>query len=101
MFSWGVLKRGVPKWVRFLHWRPPYVHIFGTVPSLVNIFSLNFSIKLNLLGKVTLYFVFIQAAEAFLVCLLSDAYLCTIHAKRVTLQVRDIQLARRLRGRDS
>ncbi|XP_038148701.1 histone H3-like centromeric protein A [Cyprinodon tularosa] len=39
-----------------------------------------------------------EAAEAFLVMLLSDAYLCAIHAKRVTLFKRDIQLARRIRG---
>ena len=39
-----------------------------------------------------------EASEAFLVCLLSDAYLCSLHAKRVTLMPRDIQLIRRLRG---
>ncbi|XP_077404488.1 histone H3-like centromeric protein A isoform X8 [Vanacampus margaritifer] len=39
-----------------------------------------------------------EAAEAFLVCLFSDANLCAIHAKRVTLFPRDVQLARRLRG---
>ncbi|KAJ7345887.1 hypothetical protein JRQ81_001837 [Phrynocephalus forsythii] len=39
-----------------------------------------------------------EAAEAFLVYLMEDAYLCTIHAKRVTLYPRDIQLARRIRG---
>ncbi|XP_026144097.1 histone H3-like centromeric protein A isoform X1 [Carassius auratus] len=39
-----------------------------------------------------------EAAEAFLVRLFSDANLCAIHAKRVTLFPRDIQLARRIRG---
>ena len=39
-----------------------------------------------------------EASEAYLVCLLSDAYLCAIHAKRVTLMPRDVQLIRRLRG---
>lgn len=39
-----------------------------------------------------------EACEAFLVCLLSDAYLCSLHAKRVTLMPRDVQLIRRLRG---
>ncbi|XP_005810061.1 histone H3-like centromeric protein A [Xiphophorus maculatus] len=39
-----------------------------------------------------------EAAEAFLVLLLSDANLCAIHAKRVTVFPRDIQLAKRLRG---
>ncbi|KAM4719638.1 histone H3-like centromeric protein A [Anableps anableps] len=41
-----------------------------------------------------------EAAEAFLVLLLSDANLCAIHAKRVTVFPRDIQLARRIRGVD-
>lgn len=39
-----------------------------------------------------------EAAEAFLIRLLEDANLCAIHAKRVTLMERDIQLARRIRG---
>ncbi|XP_069737496.1 histone H3-like centromeric protein A [Phaenicophaeus curvirostris] len=39
-----------------------------------------------------------EAAEAFLVRLLEDAYLCSLHARRVTLYPKDIQLARRLRG---
>ncbi|XP_066525325.1 histone H3-like centromeric protein A [Hoplias malabaricus] len=39
-----------------------------------------------------------EAAEAFLVRLFADANLCAIHAKRVTLFPRDIQLARRIRG---
>ena len=39
-----------------------------------------------------------EASEAFLVRLFEDAYLCAIHAKRVTLMPRDLLLARRLRG---
>jgi histone H3/H4 len=39
-----------------------------------------------------------EAAEAHLVGLFEDAYLCTIHGRRVTLMVKDIQLARRIRG---
>ncbi|KAI1902390.1 hypothetical protein AGOR_G00044270 [Albula goreensis] len=39
-----------------------------------------------------------EASEAFLVRLFSDANLCAIHAKRVTLYPRDLQLARRIRG---
>ena len=39
-----------------------------------------------------------EASEAYLVRLFEDAYLCAIHAKRVTLMTRDINLARRLRG---
>ncbi|XP_073429140.1 histone H3-like centromeric protein A isoform X2 [Dendrobates tinctorius] len=39
-----------------------------------------------------------ESAEAFLVHLLEDSYLCSLHANRVTLQVKDMQLARRIRG---
>ncbi|KAJ1964729.1 centromeric DNA-binding histone H3-like protein cse4 [Dipsacomyces acuminosporus] len=39
-----------------------------------------------------------EAAEAFLVHLFEDANLCALHAKRVTIMQRDIQLARRIRG---
>jgi len=39
------------------------------------------------------------ATEAHLVSLFEDANLCAIHAKRVTGMTRDIQLARRIRGR--
>lgn len=39
-----------------------------------------------------------EAAEAFLVGLFEDSNLCAIHAKRVTIMPKDIQLARRIRG---
>ena len=39
-----------------------------------------------------------EAAEAYLVGLFEDANLCAIHAKRVTIMPKDIQLARRIRG---
>ena len=38
-----------------------------------------------------------HAAESWLVGLFADANLCAIHARRVTVQTRDIRLARRLR----
>ena len=39
-----------------------------------------------------------EAAENYMVGLMEDANLLAIHARRVTLQPRDIQLARRIRG---
>ena len=39
-----------------------------------------------------------EACEAYLVHLLEDTNLCAIHAKRVTIMQKDIQLARRIRG---
>ncbi|PHU30442.1 histone H3.2, partial [Capsicum chinense] len=39
-----------------------------------------------------------EAAEAYLVGLFEDTSLCAIHAKRVTIMPKDIQLARRIRG---
>lgn len=40
-----------------------------------------------------------QATEAYIVGLMEDGVLCSLHAKRVTLMVRDVQLAQRIRGR--
>jgi len=42
-----------------------------------------------------------EATEAYLVGLFDDTNLCAIHAKRVTIMPRDIQLARRMRGEPS
>ena len=39
-----------------------------------------------------------EAAEAYIVGLFEDTNLCAIHARRVTIMVRDIKLARRIRG---
>ena len=39
-----------------------------------------------------------EAAEAYMVHMFEDAQLCAIHAKRVTLMPRDLQLAMRIRG---
>ena len=39
-----------------------------------------------------------EAAENYLVGLLTDANILAIHARRITVQPRDIQLARRIRG---
>lgn len=42
-----------------------------------------------------------EAAESYLVTLFEDTNLCAIHAKRVTIFPRDMQLARRIRGERS
>ncbi len=39
-----------------------------------------------------------EASEAYLVGLFEDTNLCAIHAKRVTVMPKDMQLARRIRG---
>lgn len=39
-----------------------------------------------------------EASEAYLVGLFQDTNLCAIHAKRVTILPKDMQLARRIRG---
>lgn len=42
-----------------------------------------------------------EAAENYLVQLFEDTNLCAIHAKRITIMEKDIQLARRIRGEHS
>jgi histone H3 len=39
-----------------------------------------------------------EASEAYLTSLFEDTNLCAIHAKRVTIMPKDMQLARRIRG---
>jgi histone H3 len=39
-----------------------------------------------------------EAAEAYIVGLFEDTNLCAIHAKRVTIMPKDVQLATRIRG---
>jgi histone H3 len=39
-----------------------------------------------------------EASEAYLISLFEDTNLCAIHAKRVTIQDKDMQLAKRIRG---
>jgi histone H3 len=39
-----------------------------------------------------------EASEAYLVGLMEDTNLCAMHARRVTILPKDMQLARRLRG---
>ena len=56
------------------------------------------------LGKMNMHFqsgaimALQEASEAYLVGLLEDSNLCAIHAKRVTIMPKDIQLACRIRG---
>ena len=54
-------------------------------------------IKTDLRFQTTALMAMQEAAEAYLVGLFEDANLCTIHAKRVTIMPKDIQLARRIR----
>ena len=42
-----------------------------------------------------------EASESYLVGLFEDTNLCALHAKRVTIMPKDIQLARRIRGERS
>jgi histone H3 len=39
-----------------------------------------------------------EASEVYLISVFEDANLCAIHAKRVTIFPKDMQLARRIRG---
>ncbi len=58
-------------------------------------------IKTDLRFQSTAVLALQEAAEAYLVGLFEDTNLCAIHAKRVTIMPKDIQLARRIRGERS
>ncbi len=57
--------------------------------------------KIDLRFQSTAVLALQEAAEAYLVGVFEDANLCAIHAKRVTIMPKDMQLARRLRGERS
>ncbi|PPQ68009.1 hypothetical protein CVT26_007372 [Gymnopilus dilepis] len=58
----------------------------------------NFENSANLRWQSSALLALQEATEAYLVHLFEDANLCAIHAKRVTIMTKDIQLARRIRG---
>jgi histone H3 len=73
----------------------------GTVPfqRLVREIAQDFKGDLRFQGSAVLALQ--ESAEAYLVGLFEDTNLCAIHAKRVTIMPKDIQLARRIRGERS
>ncbi len=54
--------------------------------------------KLDIRMQASAFLALQEACEAYLVGLFEDTNLCAIHAKRVTITARDMQLARRIRG---
>ncbi len=54
--------------------------------------------KDNVRFKATAIMALQEASEAYLISLFEDANLCAIHAKRVTIMPKDLELAQRLRG---
>jgi histone H3 len=58
-------------------------------------------VKSNLRFQSTAILALHEAAESYLTGLFEDTNLCAIHAKRVTIMARDMQLARRIRGERS
>jgi len=63
---------------------------------LVREIAQEFKSDLRMQGSAVLCFH--EVAEAFLVGLFEDTNLCAIHAGRVTIMLKDIQLANRIRG---
>ena len=53
--------------------------------------------KIDLCFQATTLLAIQEAMEAWLVHLMEDMNLCTIHAKRVMIQPRDLSLVRRIR----
>eukprot|EP00798_Chlamydomonas_sp_ICE-L_P030562 gene30560-biopygen16405 len=68
----------------------------GKAPRLVREIAQDFKTDLRFQSSAVLALQ--EAAEAYLVGLFEDTNLAAIHAKRVTIMPKDIQLARRIRG---
>ena len=63
--------------------------------------EISHDMKNNLRYQETTLLALQEASEAYLVGLFEDTNLCAIHAKRVTIMPKDMQLARRIRGERS
>lgn len=74
----------------------PADHGWGVGQRLVREIAQEFKSELRF--QATAIMALQEAAEAFLVSLFEDMNLSAIHAKRVTVMPKDLQLARRLRG---
>ena len=61
--------------------------------SIVQEYAPNYRIQTGALAALQ------EGAESYLVELFEDTNLCAIHAKRVTIMPKDMQLAQRIRGR--
>ena len=57
--------------------------------------------KINIRFQIGAIMALQEASEAYLVGLLEDTNLCAVHAKRVTIMTKDIQLARQIWGERS
>jgi histone H3 len=57
-----------------------------------------FAMKIEYRFQSTAMLALQEASEAYLVSLFEDTNLCAIHAKRVTIMNKDLQLAWRIRG---
>jgi histone H3 len=70
----------------------PRVRFQRLVREISKDFKLNLRFQSGAIGTLQ------EASEAFLVGLFEDTNLCALHASRVTIMPKDIQLARRIRG---
>ena len=95
MFSGGALKR----FTIFALGIMPYISssiIMNLFQRLVREIAQDFKTDLRFQSSAVMALQ--EASEAYLVGLFEDTNLCAIHAKRVTIMPKDIQLARRIRG---
>merc|ERR1712065_72153 len=70
--------------------RAPFARLIREVASGFNNQKLNF--QASAVSAIQ------EAAESYIISVLSDANLCALHANRVTAMPKDLALARRLRG---
>ena len=87
--STGRTDRRYQKSTKLLIWRAPFQRLVREIAE-----NLNTGLKFQTAAVCALQ----EAAESYLEGLFEDTNLRTIHAKRVTIMPRDMQLARRIRG---
>lgn len=72
--------------------RQPFYRLVKEITSLINRSGNDLKYQSAALSALQ------EAAEAYLIRLFEDTQICAIHAKRVTIMAKDIQVALRIRG---
>ena len=92
------LKRGTRALREFWKYQSSTELLIWSLPFQQVIREIAQGIRADLRVQSTVIMVLQEAREAFLVGLFEQSNLCTIHAKRVTVMPKDIQVARRILG---
>ncbi|GAB5566549.1 histone H3.1 [Prionailurus iriomotensis] len=87
-----------PAWHSVRHYQKPTELLIRKLPFQREVCEIAQDFKTDLRFQSSAVMALQEACEAYMVGFFEDTNLCAIHAKRVTIMPKDLQLARRIRG---